>query len=343
MILNDFDYLLDLPGEEREQCWLQERLETLSVREGIVLAAAAQSDPPGDMAQAINCLMLLDYYPVRINAGSYEALGMDYLRRDTSMPESALPYVDLAQTEKYYENMAPGLFVGNCYVEYPNPDLVPCYCGQGMPLPTDDDWSVRLKVASPAVPEGVWMRFPGPFLDDFEGTVEEALALQELRVKRWDECALLDARCILPEVEDLMEQYDNVADLIYDGIELGYVLSQKGQGMPCFMERYAAALKLEDCHSLKLALDISQNLRCYDWASCTSLEDSAKELLLKKGVSETLIRASGIDLAGYQAHLLEEKGYTLTPDEGVYIRRNDEEFHYCYSTPTPEQSGMTMQ
>ena len=341
--MNDFDYLLTLPGEEQERRWLQERLETLSVREGIVLAAVAQSDPPGDMAQAINSLMLLDYYPVRVNAGSYEALGMDYLRRDTSMPESALPYVNLTQTGKYYENMAPGLFVGNCYVAYPNPDLVPCYCGQGMPLPKDDDWSVKLKVGSPAVPEGVWLRFPGPFLDDFEGTVEEALALQELRVKRWDECTLLDARCILSEAGNLMEQYDSVGDLIYDGIELGYVLSQKGQGMPCFMERYAAALKLEDCHSLKLALDISQNLRCYDWTPCAGLENSAKELLLKKGVPETLIRASGIDLAGYKAHLLEEQGYTLTLNEDAFVRRNGEEFHYTFSTPIPEQSGMVMQ
>ena len=341
--MNDFDYLLNLPGEERERHWLQERLETLSVREGIVLAAVAQSDPPVDMAQAINSLMLLDYYPVRVNAGSYEALGMDYLRKATHMPEDALPYVDLTQTGKYYEGMAPGLFVGNCYVEYPNPDLIPSYCGQDEPLPEDDDWSVKMKVASPAVPEGVWMRFPGSFLDDIEGTVEEALALQELRVKRGDECTLLDARCILSEAGNLMEQYDNVGDLIYDGIELGYVLSQKGQGMPCFMERYAAALKLENCHSLKLALDISQNLRCYDWTPCASLEDSAKELLLKKGVPEALIRASGIDLAGYKAHLLEKQGYTLTLNEDAFVRRNGEEFHYTFSTPIPEQSGMVMQ
>ncbi len=181
--MNDFDYLLDLPGEERERHWLQERLETLSVREGIIFAAVAQSTPPEDMAQAINSLMLLDYYPVRINAGNYKALGMDYLRRDTTMPESALPYVNLTQTGKYYEGMAPGLFVGNCYVEYPNPDLAPSYCGQGMPLPKDDAWSVKLRVASPSAPEGVWMRLPGSFLDECEGTVEESLVLPVLRIK----------------------------------------------------------------------------------------------------------------------------------------------------------------
>ena len=76
---------------------------------------------------------------------------------------------------------------------------------------------------------------------------------------------------------------------------------------------------------------------------CADLEASATGLLLDAGISEELIRASGIDLAGYKAHLLEEQGYTLTSDEGAYIRRNSEEFYYSYSTPTPEQSGMTMQ
>ena len=40
--MSDFDYLLDLPGKGRERRWLRERLETLSVREGITLSAAVQ-------------------------------------------------------------------------------------------------------------------------------------------------------------------------------------------------------------------------------------------------------------------------------------------------------------
>ena len=343
MILNDFDYLLDLPGEERERRWLQERLETLSVREGIILAAAAQSDPPGDMVQAINCLQSLDHYEMRVNAGSYEALGLAYLRNETKMPENALPFVDLEQMGRHYEDLHPGLFVGNCYVEYPRTAPQPVYQGQGSPLPKDDGWSVRLKVSSPAVPEGVWLCLPDSSNWDDDTFQGESLTLQTLHVQRWNECALLDARCILPEAGNLMEQYDDLADLLYDGQELGYVLAERGQGSPTFMERFAAALELEGCHSLKLALDISQNRQCYDWVPRADLEASATGLLLDAGVSEELIRASGIDLAGYKAHLLEEQGYTLTPDEGAYIRRNDEEFHYCYSTPTPEQSGMMMQ
>ena len=76
------------------------------------------------------------------------------------------------------------------------------------------------------------------------------------------------------EAGDLLAQYgSNVADLLYDGTELGYVLAQKNQGFPHFTQRYAAALSLEGCQSLKLALDISQNLNCYDWMQRADLEE----------------------------------------------------------------------
>ena len=112
-----------LPGEEREQRWLQERLATLSVREGVALTAAIQRHPPESAVDAIKRLQSLDYYEVRINAGSYEALGHSYLRNETEMPQSALLFVDLEQTGRYYEDHHPGLFVGDCYVEYPQKNI----------------------------------------------------------------------------------------------------------------------------------------------------------------------------------------------------------------------------
>ena len=343
--MNDFDYLAQLPGEEAEQEWIRERLKTLSAREGVALTAAAQADPPKNAVQAIDQLQSLDEYTVCLDAGSYEALGRRYLLNDTRMPKDALPFADLEAVGQQYEDKHPGLFIGNCYVQYPETPHEPVYWS-GMALPDDEGWSVKLKAASPNLPEGVWLRLPGPFEDGCEDTVEEMTAIRELRVKRWDECTLVDARCILPEAGDLMAQYSgNVADLIYDGVQLGFVLDEKGQGSPLFKERFTAALTLEGCQTLKLALDISQNLNCYDWEQRADLEASGMTLLLDKGISEELIRASGIDLAGYKAHLLEQEGYTPTPDGRGYIRRNHEEFSYQFSTPAQpqEEPGMTMQ
>ncbi len=346
MNLNDFDYLAQLPGEEREQDWIRKRLGTLSAREGIVLAAATLGNPPENTVDAINCLQSLDEYTVCLDAGSYEALGRRYLLNETRMPVDALPFLNLESLGEQYEATHPGLFIGSYYVCYTERGLKPAYW-PGLELPADDGWSVKVKLASPAVPEGVWLRLPGPFVEDCcEDTVEEVVALRELQVKRWDECALVDAKCVLPEAGDLIAQYsDNVSDLLYDGVELGYVLAQKGQGSPHFMERYAAALALEGCQILKLALDISQNLNCYDWMQRADLEESGRRKLLDVGVTEEQIRASGIDLAGYRAHLLEQEGYTATADGWGYIRRNANEFSYQFSTPAQpqEEPGLTMQ
>ncbi len=343
--MNDFDYLAQLPGEEREQDWIRKRLGTLSARESIVLAAAAQADPPENAAQAIDQLQILDEYRILLDAGSYEMLGRRHLMNDTAMPVDALPFLDLEAVGRQYEDQHPGLFIGSYYVQYPETPPEPVY-RPGAALPADDGWSVKVKLASPAVPEGVWLRLPGPFEDGYEDTMEEVLALRELRVKRWDECALVDAACVLPEAGDLVAQYsDTVADLLYDGVELGLVLDQKGQGSPHFMERYAAALALEGCQSLKLALDISQNLNCYDWMQRADLEESGRCKLLDAGVTEKQIRASGVDLAGYRAHLLEQEGYTPTANGWGYIRRNANEFAYQFSTPAQpqEEPGMALQ
>ncbi len=340
--MSDFDYLLTLPGEERERHWLQERLETLSVRESITLAAAALRSPPEDMEQAINQLQSLDSYTVQLNAGSYAALGEAELHRKTTLPDSAMPFVNLTAMGHQYEIEHPGLFVGDCYVEYPEKDPQPAY-QRGGPLPEDNGWNIKLKLFSPAMPEGVWLRLPGHFNENLDCTVDEVVALRALGIHGFDECTLTEARCILPEIGDLTREYDCAGDLIYDGIELGFTLSQRGQGIPQFMERFTAAMELENCHSLRLALDIANNLRCYDWVPSGRETDFAVQRLQKEHVSDDFIRSGFIDLKGYSEELLEQEGFLFASGEVGYIRRNSQEFNYLFSDPTPEQSGMTMQ
>ena len=82
------------------------------------------------------------------------------------------------------------------------------------------------------------------------------------------------------------------------------------------MERYAAALEFEHCHNLRLALDISQNLHCYEWVPCAGLWDFSRQKLL-------------------------EAGYVLTADESAYIARNNLEFIRDWSAP--EEAGPSME
>lgn len=338
--MNNFNYLLDLPGEEREQGWVRERLQTFSAREGIILAAAVQREPPASIADAINLLQSLDIYQIVCGADSYERLGEYYLGQCRRVPDDVKPYVDLARIGKHYAASHPGQFSGGCYVAYPDATLPTAYQGRGAPLPDDGNWAVKLKIASPNLPEGVWMRLP--WIDGLgdKSDTEEKVTLNELRARNWAECTLLDARCILPEAGDLMEQYSDVEELIQDSFSLTDALWRPlGEDS----QWYAAALRLEHCQNLKLALDISQNPSCYHWLPRANLEASAREELIQAGVPEEIIQSGGIDLPGYGVHLLEKQGYALTEDESGCIARTAQEFHYSHSTPAPEQSGMMMQ
>ena len=333
-----FKDLPALPGTPQEQAWLKERLETLSVREEHVLAAALMREPPESAWDAVVHLQSLDSYEICFPAGSYEQLGEFYLRKEASVPEEVMSYVNLDQLGEQYEGTHPGLFIGNCYVAYPAP-VDP----QSIPVPRleDNDWSVKLKLASPTVPEGVWLRLPDHDGNMAVNSSEAALALDALRVNSLEDCTLLEARCILPEAGNLMEQYDSVTELVRDGDNLGYVLDERGQGEAHWMEKFAAALEYEDCRSLRFALDISQNLHCYEWVSREGLKDFAAQHLRSCGVKNELLQSGAIDLKSYAEDLLETSGYMRVSGETGYLLRNSREFVRDFTAP--EQSGMAMQ
>ena len=337
--MDGFKELLSLPGPPEYHGWVKERLETLSVRESYVLAAALARTQPQDIEEAVDCLNSLDDHDV-CHAGSYEELGRLCLRQFNA-PEDVLPHADLAGLGRFFEDKHPGLFVGSCYVAYPRQDCAPARQENGLPLLWDDGWSVKLKLTSPAVPEGVWLRLPDHDGNMAEHSTEVRLALDELKVQCLEDCTVLETRCILPEAGSLMEQYDSVTELVRDGDSLGFILEEQGQGEPCWLERFAAALEYEGCRTLKFALDISQNLRCYDWISSETLADFAAEHLRDKSVSEELIRSGCIDLDSYAEDLLETSGYMEASGETGYIRRNTNQFIYEYSKPSTP--GMTMQ
>ena len=129
-----------------------------------------------------------------------------------------------------------------------------------------------------------------------------------------------------------MEQYDKISDLVRDGNDLGFILDEKDQGKPNFDAIYAAALEYEDCRTLRYALDISLNLRCYEWVPCDGLKDFALDHLRSRGVSETLIQSGCIDLKSYAEDLLETSGYMLARNESGYVVRNTRKFIFEYCT-----------
>ena len=176
-----------------------------------------------------------------------------------------------------------------------------------------------------------------------EESNEVVLALDELRVKSLEDCTLLEARCILPEAGDLMQQYSSVTELVRDGDNLGYVLDEQGQGEPHWLEKFAAALEYEDCRTLKFALDIAQNLHCYEWVPRDGIKEFAADHLRSCGVPDELIQSGDIDLKAYAEDLLETSGYMEANDESGYLIRNAQEFVREYTAQQQTQEDMTMQ
>lgn len=321
-MMDDFKEFLELPGTPQEQEWLKEQLETLSVRESYALAAVSMGYPPEKAADAIKSILSLPDCTLH-PAGSYEDLGKYSQKGAASLPEDVLPYVDFDHIGQEFEDEHPGLFIGGYYVEYPKKAAEPAYSGKNAFLPEDSDWSVKLKLASPAVPEGVWLRLPGYDGKMAEDADEVVLALDELRVKSLEDCTLLEARCILPEAGDLTKQYSSITDLVRDGDNLGYVLAEQGQGKAHWLDKFAAALEYEDCRTLKFALDISQNLRCYEWVPSSGIKEFAANNLRSCGVPEELIQSGNIDLDAYAEDLLERQGRRAVLDDLVNALRGD--------------------
>ena len=349
-----------------ERQWLVERLEALSVKEKYQLAAAmlttgcleevsGKADEEllaevlkmdqTKVMRSINCLLSLADYEVLCPAAGYEKLGEYYLRFEADLPRDILPYADLERIGTQYEDQHPGVFIGDCFVVLPGREPRQFYDGTNLDQLPDTDWSLRLKLASPAVPEGVWLCLPDSTVDE-EGRLDEVrLALRELKVKTVQDCRLLNVRCSLPELSIGLDEYQDLADLIYDGNDLGYVLQERDQGKPRFLEKFRAALEYEHCHDLKLALDIAANLNCYDFYPVRDAEQFGKEHLIQRqrtALEQDPMLRGAVDLAAYGEALLEQEGYQLDLSKTAYIRRNYQTFHHARTEPQPEL-GMTMQ
>ena len=251
--------------------------------------------------------------------------------------------MDLEQIGENYESCHPGLFIGGCYVSYPRQEPERLYRGTNPESLPRGDWSLRLRLASPANPEGVWLRLPdySPLNGWMPGEVE--MALQALSVDSPRDCTLLEARCIIPELQESAEQYEDLEQLIRDGNDLGYVLDEQGQGQPHFLEKYFAAMELERCDTIAMALDIAQNLNCYDMV----LAGQEKEYGLKRmeklmnQPADPVLTPACAHLEEYGLYLLEREGYVLNAEGTAYIRRNSQEFHFEHTAPRAEP-GVTM-
>ena len=311
--------LLQLPGRPEEQAWLRERLEALTVREEFAMEAALQRGTPADAREMVNLLAGLDEYEVVGGIQSDKDLGLYYLEENDTRLLELREYVNLEELGRTYANLHHGLFVGGCYVVYPEREQPEVYDGIALPEP-DYSWSLRLKLASSVVPDGVWLALPdyNDIMDVRPGEIR--LALDALGVQTIRGCTLLEARCSLPGITGLEDAYaGRLEDLIYDGQNLGFILQEQNQGQKGFLQTCLWALEHEDCTTLPAALEIAQHLNRYHVVYTDQLQDVAKAELRSAGSTLDTAVAGCFNLERYGLDLLRNKGYTQTADGRAYI------------------------
>ncbi len=190
--------------------------------------------------------------------------------------------------------------------------------------------------------EGVWIGFPdtGEYMDTAHPD-ELLLGLDALQAETLDQCMAVDVDCALPQITDILNQYDSAGELVRHAIDFGYVWAEQGQGEPHWMEKWQCVMELEDCHRLDLALDLAQNLHCYEFIPRgVDLAQYGMDLARKEGVlGQDPLLIQCFDSVAYAQHHMAKYGLSTT-DHG-YAARNEQEIIYEYSQPEHEPE-MTM-
>ncbi|RJE46597.1 MULTISPECIES: hypothetical protein [unclassified Dehalobacter] len=316
----------ELSGTPEEMAFLDRRFVEMSVREGYLLEGAARLQSIDNAADLINLTEQLDNFEFFYSAMEDRTLGHYYAKYREAASADQMPYLDLKRWGVDLRERHGGVFVSGGYVEQTSP-CRQIYNGENLSQMTGG-WSVKLKLASEHCPEGVWVKLPDHEIHTGEPD-ELAVALGELVTLEFNKLGnvdLLEAKCCLDNITDLAEQYDSLEQLIEDGNNLGYVLEECGQGMICFEERFRAAMELEGCTRLDEALDITQNLRCYDFIPTEQhWEKFGKDLARKRKIvdPDTAI-GMYFDYAAYCK--TEINRLRLKPCAHGYIARNSQEF-----------------
>lgn len=328
--MKNLDNLINsLEKNQEELEFLQDRFKEMSVRERYILEGAVELNEIRNAVDLINLteqLYRFDYYP---NVADEKSLGEYVAKYKEHARDEALKFINTEKLGREYHEDFQGEFTDKGYV-IQRGIINQIYDGTNIDELSKGDWAVKLKLSSKDNPEGAWVNLP-----DYERTTGEAdelvLALESLGIEDVNEAKLEGVKCILPNIKDLTEQYETIEELIIDGNNLGYLLDEPYDDKDFFLEHLKSAMELENCTRLDYALDISQNLDCYDYLPKTANLERYGRLVADRDkiVKEGSILGDNFDYVKYAKADIEKE--ELVSCKYGFIKRNDEKFHYQFS------------
>ena len=307
--------------------------EQLGTFEGAVaLRMEEDAENPVTMKELINFTYNLgsyDYYPgvrndTELGEICIEGEMMDFLKR---LPDDVIELLDPKKVGEELRRGDQGTFTLSGYVFRNGEDFQEIY-GEG-PCPDVPDrgsgiLSVRLISLTDPDGKGVWLELPA-------GEEDMRQALDTLKADSFDCCLIAENRgSALP--------FSLAGD---EDMEKLNLLAERVQKFPDnrTLAKYKAALELELCNDLDLALDIAANLDCYSFDQEMFSPARYAEYLLEEAGFDTEDPAfRRFDFEGYGERKLKEIGFASTA-YGV-VARNEVPFRQEYSAA---QQGMKMQ
>ena len=332
-----FDALDGMEMGKSEHDWMEQRFGSMTAKERLLFQGAIQLEHPQTVEETLRVLSGLDQYRLLYGADDDVALGWFVMEHIHIPTRPARGYLDPEIVGTAYRESGDGCFLEGHYVERISP-------GHSLPelepdavLPTTGDYAIRVKLASRSNLEGVWVGFPdtGEYMDTAHPD-ELLLGLHALDAETLEQCIAVDVDCALPQLTNILSQYDSAGELVRHAIDFGYVWAEQGQGEAHWLEKWQAVLELEDCHRLDRALDLSQNLHCYEFIPRgVDLAQYGMELARKEGIlGQDPLLDQCFDSVAYAQHHMAKFGLSAA-DHG-YVAWNGQELNYEYSKAKQE-------
>lgn len=287
-----------------------------------------------DMKKIINITYnLKDCYTIN-GISNDKDLGEFYVENEMveelrDAPDEVLKYLDYKKIGRSYREAEKGEFIGGSYVVNHNIEFEEVYDGINLPeQPQETDYVFNLLLEN-GVEElkdntGQWLSFPA-------SPEEINEILRHLKATSLDDCFIARSESILPRMDNSFSFSEDIEKI---SVLADRIKELKSQGM---LPQYKAVLEFMDCTDIDLALDLAQNLDCFDfYPEMSSPEDYGRLALLKiSGLKPDDIAFKYLEFIHYGCAMMEQDGASTT--EYGLVLRNEKELALEYSQPPIEQ------
>ena len=100
---------------------LSDRMAEMTEQDETILSAMIERNDPRTAERVLELMDDMKNCEMLAGVGSYKVLGEYCLAQETNVPQELCEYIDLEALGKHYQEEYPGTFVGNDYVQFPQP------------------------------------------------------------------------------------------------------------------------------------------------------------------------------------------------------------------------------